>query len=294
MARCRTDGDGGLLAIGPSLAALPRPARADRIRLRGGGEITGVIVKDAAPARRSVLVQTATAAKPLTFAQGPGPRGRSASPARSTTTWPAATRSSPPRRPSTTSASGARRQKLTGPAADPLPEGRSRLDPQFGPAHKKLGHVQHGRSLADLRRAARGAGARQVQGQVDLAGREGQDRRPGRALGRAVVVGLAAEAAPAQALRRRPGRRASRPRSQIAAIRDPAADPGPDPGLLGRRRRRPHPPGAAPRRRSTGPEATEALVELIVAEADPDVRQSMLDELIRRHDPDTDPRCSPC
>src|SRR3954447_15520737 len=54
------------LAIVAGVIAAEGPARADRITLRGGGEIKGVVLKDASQPK-TVLVQTESSAKPLSF-----------------------------------------------------------------------------------------------------------------------------------------------------------------------------------------------------------------------------------
>jgi len=257
----------------------------DRIRLRGGNEIKGVIVTD--PARPDVvLVQTDTLANPLTF-----PKGGVVSVVRE---------------PSPLDDYVAQKAKLAdtaqahydfgmwceesglkGPAESEYKISAS-LDPAFGPAHKKLGHVQHGDRWLTYDQQ------REAQGLVKFKGKwipkSEKDKIDGAA---ALAAEQSSWASRIKILRRKLHDNDAATRetaeAQISAIRDPAAIPGLIRAFWG--------DGDAVRIRLAqligameGPDATEAMVNLVISEADPDVRQTMLDELIRRRDPDTPAR----
>ena len=157
-----------------------REARADRIVLRGGGQIRGKVMPDPKHARPG-LVLTERGKTPLTFQKAqiveviaePSPLddyvARAGRDARR------------PPRPSTSWASGASEHKLPD-LADLHYEAAVKLDKTFAPAHQKLGHVLLRRPLAQRRRAPRGPGAGPLQGEVDHsrgegAARPGQPRR---------------------------------------------------------------------------------------------------------------------
>lgn len=271
------------LVLAVAAGSVAPEARADRIKLRGGGEIKGVVVTDPTAKSDLVLVQTETGAKPVSFSKGAvlgvvresGPlddyvhqRGSVAATAQAHYDF----------------GLWCEEVKLTGPAEA---EYRKALefDPEFGPAHKKLGHVQHGTRWItyDEQRAAQGL----VKYKGKWISKAEKERIDAAAAASAEQSSWASRL---KLLRRKlydqdPAERESA-EEQIAAIRDPAAIPG----LL----RAFGADGDAVRVRLgqliaaiPGPEATEAMVNLVVAEKNLDVRQTMLDELARRHDPAT-------
>lgn len=271
----------GLLAFGASLGP-PSPARADRIRLRGGGEIAGLVVPDAARPEK-VLVQTATAAKPIVFAKdqvvsvidAPGPlddylaaRGKIEPTAQAQYDF----------------GLWCEESKLPGPAQIHYQKAIE-IDPRFGPAHKKLGHVLLGSRWLTYDEQ------RQAQGLVKFKGKWiSQVEKAKLDAQAALSAEQASWASRLKLLRRRLYDEDSNVRqqaeAQISAIREPAAVPGLIRAFSGDddavRIRLAQLLAAIP-----GPEATGGLIMLIVNEADADVRLPMLDELNRRHDPDT-------
>ena len=267
-------------------AFLPPQARADRIRLRGGGEIKGVVVTDPAAKPETVPVQTEKSANPLVFAKtGILSVVREAGPLDDYLA----------RKDKVEATAQAHFDfglwcedvKLAGPA-DAQYQQALALDPQFGPAHKKLGHVLHGTRWLTY------DGQREAQGLVKFKGKwvlKSEKEKIDAAA--ALSAEQSSWATRLKLLRRKlyDGDPATRESAevQIAAIRDPAAIPGLLRAFAG--------DGDAVRIRLAqllaaieGPDATEALVNLTVVEHDLDVRQAMLDELIRRRDPETSTR----
>lgn len=264
-------------------AFLPPAAAADRIRLRGGGEIKGLVVTDPAAKPDTVLVQTEKSAKPLVFAKtgildvlreaGPLDEylarkeklGATAQAHFDFGLW-------------------CEDAKLPGPA-DAQYQQAVALDPQFGPAHKKLGHVLYRTRWLTYDEQREAQGLVKHKGKWIL--KSEKDKLDAAA---ALSAEQSSWATRLKLLRRKlhdddPATRESA-EGQIAAIRDPAAIPGLLRAFAG--------DGDAVRIRLAqllaaieGPEATEALVNLTVFEPDPDVRRSMLDELVRRRDPET-------
>lgn len=269
------------LAVG-SIGLSNTTALADRIRLRGGNEIKGVIVTD--PAKPDVvLVQTENLATPLTFPKGGV--------------------TSVVREPSSLDEYVAQKAKLDetaqahydfglwceeaglkGPAEAEFKKSVT-IDPGFGPSHKKLGHVQHGdRWLTyDQQREAQGL----VKHKGKWISKAEKDKIDGAS---ALASQQSSWASRLKILRRKLQDTDTATRedaeAQITAIRDPAAIPG----LI----RLFWADGSAAHLRLAqiiggieGPDAAEAVVNMIISEPDSDVRQMMLNELTRRHDPDT-------
>ncbi len=285
MARSRTRKTAAaMVVVGLAVAILPS-SRADRIKLRGGGEIKGVVIKDPTQPK-VVLVQTESLTKPLSFSKDqvlsvatePGPldeylanRDKIEATAQAQFDF----------------ALWCEGQKLTGPAEIHLQKALA-LDSQFAPAHKKLGHVLQGtRWLTyDEQREAQGL----VKNKGKWISRVEKDKLDAKA---ALLSEQASWASRLKLLRRKlydndPSVR-EQAEVQIAAIRDPNAIPG----LIYAFSR----DDDAVRVRLgellaaiEGPEATEALINIILVEADVDVRQSMLDDLVRRRDLETAPR----
>ena len=255
-------GRAGFLALA-ALASLSPPAQADRIRLRGGGEIRGVVVTDPAAKPGTVLVQTEKSARPLAFARtGVLSVLREAGPLDDYLA----------RRDKLDATAQAHYDfglwcedaKLPGPA-DAQYQQALTLDPQFGPAHKKLGHVQHGtRWLTyDEQREAQGL----VKHKGKWISKAEKDKIDSAA---ALSADQSSWATRLKLLRHKlyNGDTATREsaEAQIAAIRDPAAIPGLVRAFAG--------DGEAVRIRLAqllaaieGPEATEALVHLTVRRA---------------------------
>jgi hypothetical protein len=260
---------------------LATTARADRIVLRGGGEIKGVVVPDKAR-RDKVMVQTETGSKPIAFAKEqvveviaePGPLDEYLK-----------------RRRDVKDTAEAQYEfglwceesRLTGPAENHFRRAVA-LDPKFGPAHKKLGHVQHGDKWMtyDEFHAAQGLikykgrwVSRQEKDLLDakasLSSEQQSWARRIKILRSAILNGTDRQRAQAEA--------------QLVAIRDPAAvtplvqafgrDPEPLRVLLNQLL------GGI-----EGREASEALVNRVLVEVDSAIRSGALDELVRRREPD--------
>jgi hypothetical protein len=271
----------GCLAIGVVAVAGIPSTRADRITLRGGGEIKGVVIADPAQPK-SIVVQTATSAKPLTFAKDQVLKvTRESGPlddylARKDKVGPTA-------QEQYDFGLWCEEQKLTGPADGQFRKAVA-IDPQFGPGHKKLGHVLQGTRWLTYDEQREAQGLVKYKGKwVAKAEKEKLDAKA------ALSAEQASWASRIKVLRRKlyeddPAIRRDA-EAQIAAIRDPAAIPGLMQAFAI--------DGDAVRIRLAqllsviqGPEATEALVRLLLCEPDPDVRRSMLEELVRKHDPD--------
>ncbi len=266
----------GLVLLGASTA------RADRIRLRGGGEIKGVVVKD--PAKPdNIFVQTETSSKLLTFPKnGITSVVREPSPLDDYVTQKA-------KLEDTAQAHydfglWCEESKLTGPAMVQF-QAAVTLNPDFGAAHKKLGHVQHGSRWLTYDEQ------REAQGLVKYKGKwilkaEKDKIDAGVALG----AEQSSWATRLKLLRAKlydadPTVRESA-ETQIGEIRDPAAVPGLLRNFRGDndavRVRLSQLLAAIP-----GPEATEGMIGLVVSEQNEDVRKTMVGELIHKHDPDT-------
>lgn len=268
-----------VLALGAAPAA-----RADRIHLRGGGEISGVVLDDPEQPDR-VVVQTEGSARPLVLDKGqvvrvtpvPGPldeyvAGRDGV--------------EPTAQAQYDFALWCEESKLPGPAQIHYQKAVA-IDPNFGPAHKKLGHVRQASRWVTYDQQ------REAQGLIKHKGRWISQAEKRRLDAQAATSSEQASWASRIKLLRaklfgpdQAGR--DQAEAQLAAIRDPAAVPGLARAFSA--------DGDAMRVRLAqvlagidGPEATGALVALVGAEADPDVRQTMLDELARRRDPEATP-----
>jgi hypothetical protein len=270
-----------LFALGVGLA-LAIPCRADRIELRGGGEVRGVVVPDSTRPK-VVLVQTENGSKPLEFSKSqvlrvvrvPGPLDEyfarlknvdeTASAHYDFGLW-------------------CEQSKLTGLAQAQFQHAVA-LDKSHAGAHKKLGHVLHEKEWItyDELREAQGMVkhkgkwiSKQQQDQLASnaalsAGQTSWGRRI-RILYRNLVAGTNAERADAEA--------------RLAEIRDVAAIE-PLVKILGNeseamRARLAHILGAI-----SGPEAQAALIDRILVEPDASVRQVVIDELAKRKESDT-------
>jgi hypothetical protein len=270
----------GAAGLGWLLAAAE--GRADRIQLRGGGEVKGVVVKDPSHPQQ-VMVQTETGSKPVAFQKSQ---------------VVGVVRESGP-----LDEYFARRDKLD-PTADAQYEfglwceqnklaGLAQvhyqraveLDKTHAGAHKKLGHVLNNDTWVtyDELRAAQGMVkvkgrwvSRQRQDQLAKGANEQADQgswtRRIRILYRKLTAGTNDERADAE--------------RQLGAIQDPAAIPGLvkilGMGTDADRARLAHILGAI-----SGPVAQTALVERTLSEPDVTVRKVALDELIRRKESDT-------
>ncbi len=266
------------LVVGLCLAIAP-PSRADRIFLRGGGELRGLIVTD--PDRPDkVLVQTEKGTNPTVFEKGqvskvvraPGPLDQYI-----------------PRRERLESTAEAQYELglwceqagLSG-LADLHFRKAVGLDKQFGPAHKKLGHSLHaGRWLSTDE-------IREAQGLIKHKGRwitaEEKARLDASAAFSAEQVAWVKRLrVMRQAMYSDKAETRDRSEADLLAIRDPAAaaplaqvfarDPEPTRVLVARTI------GGIP-----GPEAAEALVGRVLTDADFEPRQAALAELVSRED----------
>ncbi|MDB5353176.1 MAG: Armadillo/beta-catenin-like repeat protein [Planctomycetota bacterium] len=282
MARFRARKTAAVLFVLGVAPMVTSTARADRIMLRGGGEIKGIVLKDPSQPK-TVVIQTASATKPLTFSRDqvlsivrePGPLDDYVV-----------------NRDTVQAVAQAQydfglwceEQKLTGPAQIHYQRAIT-IDPLFGPAHKKLGHVLQGTRWLTYDEQREAQGLVKVRGKwISRVEKEKLDAKE------ALSSEQASWASRLKLLRRKlyDDDRTIREQaeSQIAAIRDPAAVPG----LLHTFAR----DNEAVRIRLgellaaiEGPEASEALVSLILAEMDNDVRQTILDDLVRRRDNET-------
>ena len=205
--------------------------RADRIVLRGGGQIRGKVIPDPDRPDR-VTVVTETGKTPLTF-QKPQILQVIAEPERARRVrGPAA------EAPTTAEAQyelglWCEQHKLSD-LAEIHYEAAVKHDKTFAPAHQKLGHVRYGDRWLSATSVREAQGLVRYKGQVDLEGREGPSRRAGGRERRADVVGPADPAAP-PGDRCRAGR--PPPRGRGATDGDPRPDrrqparPGPGRGL---------------------------------------------------------------
>jgi hypothetical protein len=269
------------LALGLIALTWPPLARGDRIRLRGGGDLRGVIVADPKQPGK-ILVQTERGSTPLVFERD---QIVEVVPESGPLNDYFARRDAIPRTAEAQYEFGlwCEQRKLTGLAANHFRQA-AELDPDYAPAQKKLGRVQHeGRWITydELREA---------QGLVFHKGRwisrEERDRLGEREENAAERASWLRQV---RILRKNLESEDSEQRrladEALAAIRDPAAVPalvqtlGPDTpayrALLARLL------GNIP-----GPEARDALLARALVEADPTARQATLEELARRLDPD--------
>jgi hypothetical protein len=264
------------------LAALP--ARADRIRLRGGGEIRGMIVPEPAPEGK-VRVQTESGSKPLVLDRE---RIEQVVPESDALDEYFAHRDKVPATAEDQYRFGlwCETRRLSG-----LAEGHyqraTELDPGHAQAHKKLGHVLHDGAWMTVEEQKRAQGLVLHKGR--WVSREEHER-----IGRreAASAERAAWVREIQVLRQGIDQGDTEARDdadrRLGAIRDPAAVPalvqvlGPE--APAHRTRLARILGAIP-----GDEAREALIERLLIEDDPAVRRVALDELQRRGEPETVP-----
>jgi hypothetical protein len=271
-----------ILAGWIALLALSSPARADRIRLRGGGEIRGVILPDAAEAGR-IQIQTETGSHPLTLARVQVlqviaeddpldaylPR-KAAAPATAAAQYELGV--------------WCEEQKLRG-LADVHYRRAVELDSEHAEANRKLGHVRHdGRWMTyDAMRRA--------QGLVQHRGRWISKEEAAR---EAASQSLAAESASRvrQLIPLRMGLKSADAtvsqdaQRELDGFRDPASVPALV-QVFGRddvdgRIRLARLLGGIP-----GPEARQALVERALRDTDPTVHLAITEELARRAEPET-------
>lgn len=278
---------GGLAFALAALAVGSQAVRADRIALRGGGEIEGIVLPEADPEDEGrVLVLTRTSSRPLEF--------RSEKIARVTPVDDALreylNRRGRPR------ADGeaeyqlglwCEQNGLTGPAQIHYRRAVE-LDKDHDEAHKKLGHVNHNGTWMTYDEQ------RQKQGLVKYKGRWiSEQERQELEDKESFTAEQASWARRLKILRRQwlAGDDAQRQQAeeQLAAIREPAAvrplvsafraDPEPVrarlAGFL----------GAIP-----GRESLDALVRLALSEPSLEVRQAILEEIRARQDLETVPR----
>ncbi|MBX6313711.1 MAG: HEAT repeat domain-containing protein [Isosphaeraceae bacterium] len=260
-------------------------ARADRIILRGGSEIKGVILPgEGQPGQ--VLIQTEMASKPIAFQKEQVIQ---------VIRQPSALDEYLARRDRVEPTAEAQyefglwceQHKLSGPAEIHYQKAVE-LDDDFGPAHKKLGHVRHeGRWMTYDEQ-------REAQGLIKYKGRWISRQEKEQIEAQAAATAEQASWARRIKLLRQLMQEGTEPQrrqaeGQLAGIRDPAAvaplvqafsgDPEPMRVFLVQIL------GGIP-----GPEAAAALVQRILAEKEPAVRQVALDELNRRKDPETIPQ----
>lgn len=273
---------GGTRFIAVGLAAgwlfgLAGAARADRIVLRGGGQIRGKVMPDPKHADR-VTVLSERGKTPLSFQKVQ---------ITEVVAEPSALDDYLTRRDATAATAAAQHDLGLWCEANKLPdlaavhfEAALARDRNFAPAHQKLGHVKYGE------RWLTGDELREAQGLVREKGkwitREEKEQRDKdreaaaevstwarriRVLREAIVYGDDARRLEAE--------------GQLTGVRDPAAvaalvkvlgnDNAPLRALLARAL------GAIP-----GAESAHALVNLLLAESEPEVRQSIMNEVARR------------
>jgi hypothetical protein len=269
------------LAVALSVPVIAGTAWADRIRLRGGGELRGVIVADPKQADKT-LVQTESGSQPLVFDReqvvqvitesGPldtyfARRGDVAQTAEAQYEF----------------GQWCEQQRLTGLAENHYRRA-AELDSSFAPAQKKLGHVLHeGRWITyDELRAAQGLvfhKGRWIprEERDEIGDREARAAEQTSWIRQIRVLRKNLESSDAEQ------RRAAE--ATLAEIRDPAAiaglvqvlgaDTPAYRALLARLL------GAIP-----GPEARDALMARALVETDRTARQTTLEEFARRLDPD--------
>ncbi len=270
-----------LLTIALAVAATGAAARADRIVLRGGGTIRGVILPDKGRPGY-VLVQTENSPTPLEFKQEQIERVTAESgPLKEYLGRRAAVE--PTAQAHHDLARWCESNKLTGPAT--IHDRKAvEIDPAFAPSHRQLGHVEfEGRWLShsDLREAqgmVRHDGRWISYEEKQKAEERGEETARETTWGRQIAVlrkGLASTA---------PAERA-RARDQILAIREPEAVPALA-RLLGRdgpayRSLLAEALGSIP-----GEAARAAMVDRLLAEPDSNVRAGFVTELARRNEPE--------
>jgi hypothetical protein len=280
MAYVRTRGFWAIVPVALAAAWLGssgRDTRADRIVLRGGGQIRGKVLPDPKHPDK-VVVLTERGKTPLTFQKAQ---------VLEIVPEPSALDDYLARRNATPTTAAARHElglwceehKLKD-LADLHYQEAVKLDKSFAPAHKKLGHVLHGDQWLA------GDALREAQGLVRYKGKwitpeekEQRDRASTAAVEQASWarrIALLREAIVYGADDRR-----REAQSQLMEIRDAnAIGPlmkvlGPDNDAM--RTLLAHVLGAIPE-----PEASTALVNLLLAESDSDVRHAIMDEVRQR------------
>ena len=257
-----------------------KEARADRIMLRGGGQVRGKVLPDPKrPDRVSIVLERGKTPLSLLKAQ-----------VAQVIAEPSALDDYVAKRASTPETAQAQYdlglwaagQKL-GDLAEVHYEAALKLDKGFGPAHQKLGHIQiqgqwvSGDQLREAQGLVRFKGRWITKEEKDLKEKDGATAAEQTSWVRRVKTWR--EAIDSGADDR--GREAE---SQFMSIRDPSAvaplvrvladDIDPMRQLLAKVL------GSIP-----GPEASSAMVKGLLAEEDGDIRGSFMDELVRRKDP---------
>jgi hypothetical protein len=268
------------------LLLAPAAARADRVVIRGGTEVRGVVLPADPDQPGMVHVLTKTTSKPFTFRQDQVVK-----------VVPEADEMSGylerlAQVPATAEGEfelgqWCDDQGLAGPAQRHYRRALER-DPQYGPAHEKLGHVLHGGRWMTPDEKKRAQGLVQYKGRwVSPQAKEALDQKE------AFNTEQQGWARQVRQIRDRlfNGNDSQRQEAeaQLAAIHEPAAvlpllrtfadDPEPVRQRLGQVL------GGIP-----GPESREALVRLILAEPELSLRQLYLHELEIRHESETENR----
>jgi hypothetical protein len=270
--------------FGLVLVVIALPARADRIRFRGGGEVRGMIVSGEAPEGK-VLVQTETGSKPLVLDRD-----------RIVEIVPEADALDEyfarlEKLPATAEAEYELGlwcdAKRMGGLAQQHYQRAAERDPTHAAAHKKLGHVLHEGVWMSVEEQKRAQGLVLHKGR--WVSREEFERIEQRAVSSAE---RAARVREIQVLLQNidTGEAASREDAdrRLHAIDDPEAIPallqvlGPE--APAHRTRLARILGAIP-----GEESREALIGCLLVEDDPSVRRAGIDELLARDEPETVP-----
>jgi hypothetical protein len=270
-----------LLSLGVAFV-VPAVSRADRVTLKGGGEVRGVIIPDAKQPK-SVLVQTDYSAKPLVFSKDQVLRiVREASPLDEYVVRKA-------QLAETAQAQfdlgvWCEAKKLTGPATVHF-QRAIELEKNFAPAHRKLGHVEQNGQWFTSEQLRKAQGLILYKGRwitsqekerlevkVATGNEQSSWTRRIKLLRSAIMTGTDAQREQAE--------------TQLAAIKDVAAVT-PLVQILGSDSDSVRLLLAQILGAIKGPEAAAALVGRVLAEADPSVRKATLDELARRKEPDT-------
>lgn len=268
-------------ALVPCLILASR-ARADRIVLRGGTEVPGVVVSDPDHADQ-VMVQTATASKPIVFPKEqvvkvvaePGPLDEyfrrcdqveeTAEAQYEFARW-------------------CESRKLTG-LAEVHDRRAVALDPSFGPSQKKLGRVLHGDRWLTCDEL------KEAQGLIKVGGRwiskQEKDEIDGKAAATAAQASWGRRIKILhQTLVYGTNEKRAEAETQLVGIRDPAAVRPLVQALGGEaestRRLLDRVLGGIP-----GPEAGSALAARLLNEPEANLRGAALDELTHRRDPGT-------
>jgi len=271
-------------AIGLALGASARESRADRITLKGGGQIRGKVVPVAGQAER-VEILMERGRTPLTFRKDqigevvdePGPLDEYLD---------HLARATPTAESQHALAAWCRDAKLFD-LADKHDEAALGHDPEFAPAREALGHARVGDRWLTPDEVKESQGLVKVRGRW-ITGEE-QERQQALADERA---GQASWARRLKILRRAiidgPPERRLEAEQQLRAIDDPSAvtpliqtfgaDPDAYRSMLSRIL------GQIP-----GPRASAALVDRLLAESTPEVREATLNELARREKLDAVP-----